>query len=104
MICKNCNSKKSERYCSECNSDTPTLYIKAIQENTSMHDSLRNLQKSHEKIRGKPKREIEQYVGNKDENVISEFERIRSSDKTTVIHRLWRRIDNHFKKVHEHKK
>lgn len=61
--------------------------------------------KSGEKVNGKPRREIEQYVGNRDQNIISEFERLREYGKPTrVIHRLWRRIGNIFRTVHEHDK
>jgi len=102
--CMNCGSEKEEQFCNKCNSKTPTLVSKVLSENISLTDSLRNLMKSGEKINGKPKREVEQYVGNKYKDVISEFERIRSNDKTTVMHRLWRRFNGILNKVHEHEK
>lgn len=81
-------------------------YELEITETIQISDNARNLAKSGERLsNGKPKREIEQYVGNKDEAVVSEFERIREEgEKTKVIHRLWRRFGNIFKKVHEHEK
>ena len=61
--------------------------------------------KSGEKVGSKPKKEVEQYVGNRDRDVVSEIERMREKgEKTRVIHRLWRRCGNIFKKVHEHEK
>jgi len=76
-----------------------------LSDTASLDDSQRNLMKSGKKINGKPKKEIEQYVGNKDKDVISEFERIRKKEqKTKVIHRLWRKLGNKFKKVHKHEK
>ncbi|MFA5925615.1 MAG: hypothetical protein WC831_01665 [Parcubacteria group bacterium] len=80
-------------------------YKLEISESIKLDDWSRNLGKSGEKVKGKPKREIEQYVGNRDKNVVSEFERLREKNKKTkVIHRLWRRFGNIFKKVHEHEK
>lgn len=104
MICKNCGLEKTTQYCNKCNSKTPTLFMKECLESIFLIDKSRSLMKSGEKISGKPKREVEQYVGNKNKDVISEFERIRNGNKTKVIHRLWRRYGDIFKKVHEHKK
>lgn len=105
MICNICGSKKNMRYCNKCKFKTSTAFSKKFIENVSLNDRLRNFMKSEEKINGKSKKEIEQYVGNKDKDIISEFERIRNNNKKTrVIHRLWRRFGNIFKKVHEHEK
>jgi hypothetical protein len=80
-------------------------YKLGLTESITITESLRSLMKSSAKIGNKSVREIEQYVGNKDEDVISEFERLRDKgSKTKVIHRLWRRFGNVFKKVHEHEK
>jgi len=82
-----------------------TDYSKEFFDVITMNDWLRNLFKSAQKIGNKTIREIEQYVGNKDRNVVSEFERLRRKGQgTEVTHRLWRRLSNGFKKVHEHKK
>lgn len=105
MVCKKCNSDKKSKYCNNCKLDTPTSFGKELTEKISLSDQLRNLLKSATMVFNKPVREIEQYAGNKDRDVISEFERRRfKNKKTVVIHRLWRRIGNNFKKVHEHKK
>lgn len=75
-------------------------------EKIQINDKARNLAKSGKRLNsGKPRKEIEQYIGNKDKDVISEFERKRKEgEKTKVIHRLWRKLGNTFKKVHEHEK
>jgi hypothetical protein len=83
-------------YCNNCKQEK-TIFIKEFQEKICLGDKSRNLMKSVEKILGKPKKEIEQYIGNKDKDVISEFERIRGNNKTIVIHRLWRRFGSVFK-------
>jgi hypothetical protein len=68
-------------------------------------DHQKNRLKSSKKLHGKPKKELIQYCGNKDNNVISEIEKERQNNKPTkVIHRLWRSGQNGFKKVHEHEK
>lgn len=81
-------------------------YKLEISETINHKESLKNLSKSGEKLKnGKSKREVEQYVGNKEKKVVSEFERIREEGKKTkVTHKLWRRFGNVFKKVHEHEK
>ena len=103
-LCNICRAEKQHKFCNECKADTPTLFTKELVEKATIRDTLRNLLRSGERVRGKPAREIEQYVGNKDKDVVSEYERIRSRDKTSVVHRLWRRFGNTFKKVHEHLK
>ncbi len=105
VLCKICNAKKENTYCYNCGAETPTFFGKELIEKVALTDSLRNLSKSLQRINGKPLREIEQYIGNRDGNVISEYERWRTkSEPTQVIHRLWRRIGNVFRKVHEHQK
>jgi len=105
MLCKHCGSVKQTRFCEVCNRETNTHFTKEFTDTISLLDSAKNLMKSGEKANGKSKREIEQYVGNRDQRVVSEFERLREYGKPTrVIHRLWRRIGNVFKKVHEHDK
>ena len=105
MICKKCDLEKQSQYCSNCRIKTPTLFTKTFSETITITDWLRNLFKSREKINNKPIKEIEQYVGNKDKDVISEFKRIRSKGTPTiVIHRLWRQFHGVFRKVHEHTK
>lgn len=80
-------------------------YKLELTDSITITDSLRSLMKSGDKVGSKSAKEIEQYVANKDKNVISEFERLRESGKKTkIIHRLWRRFGDVFKKVHEHEK
>lgn len=80
-------------------------YKLELTDSIAITDSLRSLMKSGNKVGNKSAKEIEQYVGNKDRDVISEFERLRENGKKTkVIHRLWRRFGDVFKKVHEHEK
>ena len=105
MFCKQCGSVKQIKFCEVCDRETNTNFTKEFSETIFLNDWLRNLVKSRLMVNGKPKREIEQYVGNRDQNIVSEFERLREYGKPTrVIHRLWRRIGNIFKKVHEHDK
>jgi hypothetical protein len=80
-------------------------YKLELTDSIAITDSLRSLMKSGNKVGNKSAKEIEQYVGNKDRDVISEFERLRENGKKTkVTHRLWRRFGDVFKKVHEHEK
>ena len=105
LLCKVCGFQKESKFCERCNSDTPTHFEKMLIEKLELKDYLRNLFRSGEKIGSKAKKEIKQYVGNKDKNVISEIELLRlTNQKTRVIHRLWRRFGDAFRNVHEHDK
>jgi hypothetical protein len=105
IFCAECGSLKETRYCNVCKGETANLFKQKLPVITTPKITGRNLMKSREKIGNKPKREVEQWLGNKDKNVISEIERLREEAKPTkVIHRLWRKIENIYKKVHEHKK
>lgn len=105
MTCRRCNLEKKSRYCDNCDAETPTAFSKEFTEIIFFKDWMRNHFKSGERVDNKSIREVEQYVGNKDKNVVSEFEKLRyKGKKTLVIHRLWRRFGNSFRKVHEHKK
>jgi len=103
--CKECFTQKSKRYCNYCKGETNTLWKAEFRDGIGVSNRGRNLFKSKERIKGKAKKEIEQYFGNKDQFVISEFEKNRVDGKPTeVIHRLFRTSRNGLVKVHEHKK
>lgn len=105
MLCKQCNAEKQSRYCNKCQCETPTLHTKELLDHVTLEDTLKNVRKSASKVRGKPKNELIQYVGNRDKYVVSEIEKFRETDRATrVIHRLWRRFGNVFKNIHDHDK
>ena len=105
MFCRDCGSVKKRRYCEVCHKETSTAWNAKFNDGTITTDNSRNLLKSKEKIGIKSKKEIEQYVGNKDPNVVSEIERIRNLNKPTKItHRLFRKFGKFFKNVHEDEK
>ncbi len=105
MFCKNCGSVKKSKYCEICCKETLTAHEAKFNDGIRLTEKLRNLFKSGENVGLKPKKEIEQYVGNKDPNVMSEIERMRRLNKSTkVTHRLFRKFGNFFNKVHEDEK
>ena len=104
-FCRECGLVKQTRHCDFCGTETPTLYKTELFEIINLKDQSKSRMKSGARVNGKPKNEIIQYVGNKDEKIISEIEKLREHGKPTkVIHRLWKRFDDLLRRVHEHEK
>jgi len=103
--CVECGNLKDSKYCNVCRKPTATSFLVGIKDNIEVNDHQKNCLLSSEKVNGKAIKEVIQYCGNKDRNIISEIEKNRSAGMhTKVTHRLFRYIRGKFINVHEHNK